>query len=191
MSENERGMEAPPVIPGELDHSEPPGWPKVVGIVSLVYAGLGLVCTGCGMLSPVVMAAFMPEDMEVPPAMTPGPMMWLLMIVGVLMIGVLIAAGIMTLSRRAAGRGLHLAWAGVSIPMSFVGLALQLAQQQEIAEWAKAHPDSPFAQGQGSPMALIGPAIGLLIGLAWPSFCLIWFGLMKKNPEVGRREIVA
>lgn len=41
---------------------------------------------------------------------------------------------------------------------------------------------------------MVGLAIGLFIGLAWPVFCLIWFGFVKTKPEQmtgGVRERIA
>jgi len=185
MGADERGVDGvPPVEPGELGaFEEPPRWPKVVGIISLVYAGLGVTCVGCGMAMPLLMPMILPANMDLPPSMTYGPLQWLLLGASLLLVGLLVVAGVMTVSRKPAGRVAHLVWAALSVPMSFAGLAMQLMQRQELIEWAKAHPDNPMAKGQDGPGGYIGMAVGLVIGLAWPTFCLIWFGLVKRDPK--------
>lgn len=162
---------------------DPPGWPKVVGICSLVFAGIGLSCVGCGVLSMVVFIPMAEGQIgePLPTVMQPGIVQWAMMGVGILSTILLITAGVMTITRKPMGRTLHLVWALISSCITLFNLFVQFSQQQRIAEWVEANPDSAWAAqgGQGSAMQYIGLAIGVVIGLAWPVFCLIWFGLIK------------
>jgi len=179
--------ENPPMEPGDLGTlAEPPKWPKVVGIISIVWAGLGLTCTGCGLASMV----FMPQLMKVseqamggpmPAIMQPGPLQIVLTAASLIPVILLLLAGIATVGRKPTGRPLHLAYAVVSIVMSVASTVVAAQHQLAVIEWAQQNPDSKWAGQAQSPMAWIGLAFGILIGLAWPVFCLIWFGLVKRR----------
>lgn len=171
---------------------EPPRWPKVVGTISLVWAGIGLTCAGCGVVGSVVGPMMMPKNMgELPPTMEPGLMQWALIAVGLVNTGILIAAGMLTVGRKPAGRLLHLVWAGLSVPIAVATVVHQLRLRQEMIAWAVDHSDSPFAKGADSPFGLLILAVVLLPGLVWMGFCFAWFGGMGKNPAVGVEERAA
>lgn len=179
---------APPVEAPDFELGpELPGWPKVVGISSIVWAGLLLTCSGCGILSMVMTPQFMKmagaEAGPLPPTLTPGALQWVQMGLGILFVILLLIAGIATVQRAYQGRLLHLVYAIGSLPMLFWNIWTQLDAGQKMNQWAAANPDSPFAQGHSPGSVWIGITITLVLGLPWPLFCLVWFGVVKTKRE--------
>ncbi len=167
-----------------------PAWPKVIGIISIVWGGLGLLCGGCGLLSPALTGmAMQGSGQELPPAMLPqGPQM-VVIALSMLVAVVLIVAGATTVGRKPLGRTLHLVYALLSIPLTAISLWLSMKQQADLAQWASENPDNMFAQQMSNPGQKIGQMMGLVFGAAmgfgYPVFCLIWFGLVKKASDMG------
>jgi hypothetical protein len=167
-----------------------PTWPKVVGIISIGWGSLGIVCGGCGMIMPMIATGAMKgSGQELPPAMMPqGPQM-VLMAVGLLLAVLLIVAGVATLNRKASGFAMHLGYALVSIPLTLLSLYFSWKQQGELAAWAAANPQNPMALQMSNPGQQMGQVVGMVfggvLGLGYPVFCLIWFGLVKKVRDMG------
>lgn len=173
---------------------EPPAWPKVVGIISIVWASLGIVCNLCGVAGSAFQGAFlnmMPpeqqEQMRAQMAAGQSPLVLGTYVLGSVLAVELLVAGIATVRRRPIGRLLHLAYgaAGVLLVLlstfaTWSAMQAQLAtMQQGASEVAK----QQAAAMQGGMM--FGMAFGVCIGLAYPAFCLVWFGVMGKRPEAG------
>jgi hypothetical protein len=166
---------------------EPPAWPKVVGIISIVWASLGLTCGLCGIGWILYLPTF-GKQMEaqmgpMPPTMTPAPAQMALMAVGMLWAILLLVSGIMTVSRKANGRTLHLVYAVGAILLTLPSLGLQVKQQMDMADWAAKNPDSKWAQ-QSKAGPAIGLSVGAVMGFAYPIFCLAWFAPKKHSPDV-------
>jgi hypothetical protein len=175
--------------------AEAPAWPKVIGIISIVLASLGLLCNGCGFgwyfaQGPVLRMAENAPQQPGQPKLGPPPQemfmpvgMAFLTVVGVALSVFLLMAAIGLLRRRPAARMMLLGYAAFSLVLIAVSTVLQFQQQAALAAWAKANPTSPWA-AQANPMgAIIGAVLGIIIGGAWPVFLLIWFGLVKTKPE--------
>ncbi len=173
---------------------DPPAWPKVIGILSIVFSSIGLVCGGCGLavtpfLGQFILGQFMSgvaQSHDLPPPYQPNLGTMAYGGLGVLNALLLLIAGVMVLKRKPIGRPLHLVCATISIPLTIIGLYLQWRLQQENVAWAQqADPANPFAKQFQSPGASIGNTIGLIfggvIGLSYPLFLLIWFGLVKRK----------
>lgn len=169
-------------------------WPKVIGIISIVWGSLGLVCNGCGLIGQMFQSAFMgmipqpqgPNAQQVPPipdVMKPTMLDFASMGANMVICVVLIIAGSMLVARNPKGRMLHLAYAGLSILATLIGTALAVQKQSAIAAWAKQNADNLWAkqQSQAGSFAFIGIGIGVLIGLAYPLFVLIWFLAVKRD----------
>jgi len=182
---------SPPTEQSDFDEfslNEAPKWPKVVGIISIVIASLSLTCVGCGIIS---IAVFIPMGESaigepLPDPMKPGAIAYAMMGLGLVLAVVLVFAGISTILRKRSGWALHLVWALVSIPLSIGNAIYQFGQQQAAQDWIAANPDSPWAQqggGQNSALQAAGLLIGLVLGLAYPVFCVIWSGLVKNKHE--------
>jgi hypothetical protein len=188
--------QTPPTLP-DLDALEPPHsspkWPKVIGIISIVWGVLGISCTGCGGVMLFSMPMMLPPEMTqggLPPTMQPSLGMLANYAIGMLMSIFLIAAGVATVRREPAGRTLHLVFAGISLITTAFGAYIGYRMQSQMAQWRADHPDSPFAQGGGGG-ELIGLIIGIALGLAYPIFLFIWFGLIKtKASDMGKDSAV-
>ncbi len=180
------------------DWSEPPKWPKVVGIISIVWGVLGIVCNGFGIVGTVLGPRFitMAEGQEgfeggFPPSMTQVNMLILGISVVSVLVGIaLLMAGIFTVNRRPQGRTLHLGVAVASLIILVLAIGYQWHNMSQIGEWVTANPDASFSQTYSPIGSMIGMAVGVVIGGAWPVFCLIWFGALKKRPEIGAPEVL-
>ncbi|MCB9837924.1 MAG: hypothetical protein H6813_01165 [Phycisphaeraceae bacterium] len=171
----------------DLD-AELPKWPKVVGIISIVWGSIGVICNGLGVASSFLspMMAGSAGEGQMPPSVTDPPMTVILASVfGVLLSIFLVVAGVMTVLRRYAGRSMHLIYAPLHLISIVVGVMMQLEIQSQNAQWAKDNPDTIFAQQQqvGGIVGLVMLGIFTVIFLIWPVFCLVWFGLKKKTHQ--------
>jgi hypothetical protein len=174
----------------ELALQEPPGWPKVVGIVSIVWGGLSLLCGVCGIgWGGIIAPRMLPPEQAVPPGLFVSPMQMVLGAIGFIFQIALIVGGVATVGRKPAGRTLHLVYASASVVLFVIGIPLAFQQQAVMKQWAIDNPAHPIAKGMTGPGAgvgqIVGWAFGAVFGLGWPMFCLIWFGLCRKRPEAG------
>jgi hypothetical protein len=172
----------------DAEAHELPGWPKVVGIISIVWGGIGITCIGCGVAGALFAPSLIPRDQaaQMPPPMM-SPLQYLQMLLGVVMAILLIFAGVLTLRRNISGRYLHLAYAALSLPLFALSIWAGLQQQAAMDQWAAQNPDSPMAKSMSGPQAQIGQvvgwAFGAAFGLLYPLFLFIWFGLIKRTPR--------
>lgn len=177
----------PPVLADGFDTQ--PGWPKPIGIVSIVWGSLGLLCGVCGLASLSMMSTFVQgaEDQmgPMPDIMKPSPLQMVAMALGFVPTVVLLVAGILTVKRNYKGRLAHLVYVALAIVIGGIGIAMQIQQQMALSAWAAENPDNMWAkqQQQGGMFAYIGIAFGVILSFAWPIFCAIWFGFIKKKPE--------
>lgn len=187
----------PTIDAGDTDLSalEPPLWPKVVGAVSLAWSLISLTCAGCGLVTPVITATFLPPEMmnPPPPFARLSPEMVLSAAMGAVVAIVLLAAGAATLGRKRAGRTLHLVYIVLALISIAVGVWVQFRVQAQIAQFVQQNPDHPMAQQMGAGGGMgqwFGVAFGVVIGLAYPVFCLVWFGFMGRKPDerIGEAE---
>lgn len=174
----------PPGLQDDFDTQ--PGWPKPVGIVSIIVASLGLICGSCGLINGVIgMVSQPPAGMTPPPGMTPA--MALVQIVGLGMSVFLIVSGIMCMKRNPKSRPMHLVWAVLSFILMVVGVFMQIQGIGDFEKWMADNPENEQVQAMAKmPMKeIFYGTIGLavLLGGAWPVFCLVWFGLVKRKPE--------
>ncbi|TVQ60559.1 MAG: hypothetical protein EA379_08010 [Phycisphaerales bacterium] len=200
---NDLDPAAPPTTHNadDLNFDEPAKWPKIVGIISIVLAGVGFVCGGIGtgfmFLTPGIMRT-VESDLTggVPPqVLTIDPALTAIMVFGTLWAVVLFVAGVSLLGRKPAARMMHIVYAAVAVLLTFVSTYLSMQQQQAISDWVAQNPDSEYAQTMHSEMgAMIGVAFGLALGLLWPVFLLFWFLIVKRDAaEISRgvQEVVA
>ncbi len=185
---------APPTSPSDddFDFTEPPGWPKVVGIFSILFASLGLVCGGVGLVWMFVGPGMMQSaagNMEggMPPSLTTrNTTLLAITMISTIWAVLLLVSGILTIQRKPVARLSHLVWAAGAIVLTVVSIKMQLDMQAEMAQWMKDNPSAEFtmnAKQGGGAGNLIGLVLGIVLGLSWPTFCFIWFGLIKTKPE--------
>jgi hypothetical protein len=163
-----------------------PIWPPVLGGICIALGALGFVCGGLGMLMIPFSASMVENILEgdpPPPSMSPSAYTMVLGVLGVLLSGWLLVAAIMLVMRRYASKMLFLIYACLSLPLSFVSFFNQLSIQAADKQWAQDYAHNPMAAGMNSPGTQAGQMVGLVIflalGLGWPLFILIWFGLVK------------
>lgn len=178
-----------PPMYGEPDFgAEPPAWPKVIGIISIVLAALGLVCGGCGIVQNFAAVAQGGAQVQTPSGqmlqLPPPPMLAnIIMVVGWLWGILLLIAGIQTLRRAFSGRMLHLVYAGVSILISIVNILVTWSYIQATIQALSADPQMAQMSGFITGAMYGSVCVGLVFGMGYPVFLLIWFGLIKKRPE--------
>ena len=183
---------AGPSEPSDFDDlAAPPRWPKVIGIISIVWGALGIVCTGGGTAMSALSGRLVQSaglKGPLPPMVTnPSMMIYVAGALSVMLAAYLIVCGSFTAARKPVGRKLHLIYCVLAILIAAWGISLQIQNQNELAEWVRQHPDAQFSQTQKSGFAAIGRLVGILFGVivsfAWPVFLLVWFGMVKKKPE--------
>lgn len=181
------GRDAPPMEPtGDVFDDEMKSWPKVIGIISIVFGALGLTCGLMGAVWMFIQPGIMGQiPGGAPPQMTTlDPVMLVATVLGVCSALFLLICGAMLVGRKPVAAKLHLVYAVVAILLAIWGTMLQLDMQAGIAEWVKNNPDTDFAKQQqmaGGAGNMIGLAIGLLLSFSWPIFCLLWFGVVKRG----------
>lgn len=170
-----------------------PRWPKVVGVFSIVWGGLGLCCLGLGTAWTAILPSMVESQLNGDPMPSGFQMQiadWLIALVSFGLSLLLIFAGISALSYRPVTRLMHLVYGMVSIPLVVWSYIHNTAKQESIRIWAEQYPDNPIAQSMdpnANPGAAIGQVVGLVflvvLGFGIPIFYLIWFGLIKTKPE--------
>lgn len=170
-----------------------PRWPKVIGIISIVWGSLGLVCGGLGL----VMLPFLPKlmsgavgDDPVPYGYVASAADYAAGVIGFGLALLLLFAGIACVSHRPVTRLMHLVYGIVSIPIVVWSFMNHQHQIQQNIDWAKDYPNNDFAKSLDpaqNPAAGAGQLFGLVmlivLGFGVPLFYLIWFGLIKTKPE--------
>lgn len=164
---------------------DPPAWPKVIGIISIVFASLGLVCGGCGGAMLFAMPALLKlseEQFGPAPDVFKPPVAQLAMVpVGFILAIVLLVAGIMLIRRKPAARVMHLVYAVVNILLTSAGVVVGLMQLDKLAAWKAANEGEQWAAQINMPQQYFTLAFATAIGIAYPLFLLIWFGLVKRK----------
>ncbi len=172
----------------------PRTWPRNVGVISIIWGALGLLCNSCGLLGQVFqnMAAGMvppgANGQQMPPM--PDVMKSTIGEMGLMGIGfvtsvVLIIGGSLLVARKPIARPLHLLYAAVSIVLTITYAVVAMQKQAAILEWAKQNPDNMWAkqQNMAGDFAYLIVGVLSLLGLVYPGFCLIWFGFVKRNTQ--------
>jgi uncharacterized membrane protein len=169
-----------------------PKWPVVIGIISIIWGGLWLLCGGLGLAFLPFSASLVEPALEgdpLPYGMVPTATDYIIGTIGIIGSLLLLFAGIMAVSRRPLTRPLHLVYGIIAIPLSLWSYMNQMSKAALNAEWAKEFPDNPMAAGMSadSGQVAVGQIVGLvmtiLLGVCIPLFYLIWFGLIKTKPE--------
>ena len=174
------------------DLGDPPGWPKVIGILSIIWGSLGVTCAGCGLVILPILPSLLGKPGEpLPPTMHIDPMSGVLYVLGIAQAVLLIVAGVMTLRRVAAGRWLHLLYAAAGFALLPFGLYVTWRKNQLMGQWVQDNPSSPFVRGYKPGAGTFGLIVQGVLGMAWPLFTLIWFGMVKRtvgSMHAGGRE---
>jgi len=149
-------------------------WPTVIGTISCVLAGLGLICgPGAKLVN-----SYNPQTQEVYRHLPEWFRSFetLSMLIGVVFAVLLLAAGVTLLKRRPAGRTLHLAYGALALVVGVVNIGVVFSAISK----ASAEMPAPMRAG------MIGGAFGGAVGLAYPVFLLVWFLRAAIAAEVDR-----
>lgn len=166
---------APPGAP--LGPPRRPGWATAIGVISIILAGVGLICT------PISLAM---EDLL--PKLNPGAPTFdikdylpewygtchtVMILVGLAMSVLLLVGGITVLRKHRSARALYLTWAGVQVVLTVISNVILLAYM----DLSSAPRTMRFAM-------IPGIVVGIPIGLAYPVFLLVWFNRAKIKQQV-------
>ena len=177
--------------PDELMNPRPK-WPKVIGVISILFGTLGLTCGGIGLAWAGIAPGFLEQALEgdpFPDGMKMHAVDYAIGGLGLLLALLLLVAGITCVTHRPITRVMHIAYGCCGFPLSIWSYLNQMAKQEALQQWAQDYPNNPIAQGMdpSNPAAAVGQIIGLvvfvLLGLGIPAFYLVWFGLIKTRPE--------
>jgi hypothetical protein len=172
----------------EIEEFTPkPGWIKPIGVISIVWAAIGLLLGGLGVawmfLGPTLlksanMQGGFPDVMQSVNFPLAGAAA-----MGLGWAVLLLLSGILLMVMHPLARRFFLIYALGGIVLTLGSTWLNLDYQQQIAEWIKANPDADFSKQTGAGGGMIGLIIGIVLGLAWPVITLIIFGVIKTKPE--------
>ena len=172
--------------------AELPAWPKVVGIISIVWGSLLLLCTGWNVLGVTVLSSMNRTSLETqfPDGFSseiadPTLIQQLMAISSLLLTVILVVSGALLLLRKAVARPLFLFYSVATLIMSVLGVWYVLGIQSAAAIWINNNPGTTFADAGDIILLILLVSVVLmtLIGLIWPVFCLIWFGFKKKTHQ--------
>ena len=197
MSDQVNGNNADDVFVADPDafdddfEGELPGWTKPVGVLSIIWGSIGLICGGIGtgfaFLQPTMMSSVASQMQGgVPDFMLQiNPLQVGLGIAGAIWAVLNIVAGVLTVGRNYSGRLAHLIWAAGSILLIVASAKLQLDIQGQMADWMQANPDADFTKQQqmGGPISRFIGIFLMIFFAIWPTFCLFWFGMVKRTPK--------
>lgn len=172
----------------------PPGWPKWVGILTIVYAVFMFGCLGLMTAAAFLFQGMVEQGLDgdpMPEAMKVGALDVGLMLVGLITNVALLFGGIFCTMRRPVSRWLLAGYGLVSIPVSLGNYVYQLGKQESLRKWAETYPDNQVAQGiisqQQTGAAAVQEMVTLVLmivmGVLIPLFYLIWFGFVKTRRE--------
>lgn len=175
----------------DVELRDAPGWPKVLGIASIAWGAVSLGCVGCGSVGQLMSSIFAPQMAQafpdgMPPVMTNPPMLiWVNYAFGGVIALLLLIAGIMLVMRNWSARVMHIVYAVLAILNTSWGISLSLQYQNAVDKWCRENPGTQFAQQNagGGAIQLVLMVVFVVLGLGWPLFCLVWFGLVKKSRE--------
>jgi len=161
-----------PAVQDPMAEQKPktPAWAITIGVISIVLASYGLICTPVVMAGMVFHSAFQEPLSEFPSwhrVYTLGAS-----VVGIVIAVVELTAGISLLRRASAARTLHLVYAIAAVTLCLVGNVLMLTS----VDWANLSPDRI--------PGFIGGLLGGWVALGYPVFVIVWFMRDKIKREV-------
>lgn len=177
-----------PIGQPAVDDGRPQSWPKVVGIISIVWGSIGLMCGLCGVGS-LLMMGTLTKTAEaqigpMPAEMQPTMLQVSMTAISTLWSVFLLVAGILLVTRRDVARPLHLTYGIVGVLLGLITLAVSVHHQLNVQAFANANPDNAWVKQSPPAFGWISIVIATLLGLAYPLFCSFWFGVVKRNEPV-------
>ncbi|MCZ6850349.1 MAG: hypothetical protein O7F17_01775 [Planctomycetota bacterium] len=186
-----------PIDAGEIPHP-PSAWPKVIGVITVIFGSLAILGGCSGAVSSLFMSSLsglMPEEQATMYDAMEGLKPWLIIgAVLTLALGILLlVAGIGLVRRRAWSPTACMVWAGIKM-VFVVGYTIlsdmaRQAQFEAMQEMMQQDPNMPAGATamMGSFFQVFGVfaiVLGILWGWALPIFLLSWFSRSKVKAEV-------
>lgn len=179
---------APPTERDEALIPQPSSaWPTVLGVISIVWAAIGILGSACQIAFLPFMGrfveAFMPPEQADQLVVFTEMTSWLIFAAVLWMAAetYLLVGGVMLLRRRPYSAGHLRVWAVLAIIVWLVNTVGTLWLTPETESTS----DSATAQAE-QMWEFIGLACGGVLSCAWPVFILIWFGREKIKAEVAQ-----
>jgi hypothetical protein len=187
-------MMSPPSSGEPMAEERATKWPTVIGIIGIILASLGLICTCPGFFSLQLqrwgndMAAQSGQANPVGEAQLKAAEQFHIFTLGLLAVGLfvtlwLLIGSISLLRRRRAARTHMIGWAMASLLTMALNVALQIVLFQsasaELTRMGEGHLAAQLWIG-----VVIGAVFGILFGVALQTFVLIWFSRRKIVEEV-------
>lgn len=172
-------MEPPQVQAPYAPPEGKPVWPIVIGVISVIFGAIGIISVPVGLM----ISARGPATDDLRKYFPPQFMSFTRVdtVVGLAVSALLLAAGISLLKRRRVTRGLHTGYAIVNICRAVLTAVLTMTMVFPAVRDAAARGEIEGAL----PVIIVAGAIGgLLSGMAYPVFLLIWFGRSKIARQV-------
>ncbi len=137
-------------------------WPTVIGVISLVLAGLIVIKFAW---STIMLLKIISDSDAI-------SLPWVVVAVQCIVVlvtqALLLTAGVFTMMRKSVGRILHLIWAGIRLAFGLISLSLTMRA----------------VAGTAPPNDLIWYLLEGALLLSYPVFLLIWFSRKKIRNEV-------
>jgi hypothetical protein len=165
---------------------EPPAWPRVIGITSIVIGSIMSGCGACGLASFAMQGrGTMPQGVTPPPS--PPPMAAAMQVAGFLLALLLLVAGILLTMRKEPGRWAHLIYAIIAVPMGVLGMVVQSSMVGVMKQWIRDNPSMEKMQDFILLSVYLGFAVGVLL-FGYNVFLLVWF-IVKRKADLGHRAL--
>lgn len=136
----------------EYLETEPPKWPLVLGILSILWGGVGAVSGIAGSVS------LFNDARESDPDVTNSPLAIVFAVLGTLMALAMLVGGVQLLRRRAMAIGLLKAWVVLSLVVQVGSTAFMIrhrdAYEEALREKVQIQMDEQAAKTGGKPAAL-------------------------------------
>jgi len=181
----------PSAIPPAPETPDVPrtSWPTAVGVIGIILGALGLLGGCCGVVYPFAWPAyvnFIKQQPNVPPeviqqleASTP-PLMWSVAsgVIGLVLAVMLLLGSIKVMRRRIEGVSLCRIWAWIQIPWAIIAIVANIVIQAQMMAKLQNVPTG------GAVGPIIGGACGVIFGLGFPIFIVVWFSRKRVKDEI-------
>lgn len=172
----EHAPHAPPVRPSGPISDATPRWPTVIGVLLIVFGGVGLLMRGFSLV-----ASFAMQSVPMFADALPPPHLWawtiVLGIVGLPVSLLHLLAGVQTVRRRPSAYALAMGFVAYAVLVLIPGTILQYQTTQwQFQQAAQQGQPMPPAMTSGV-FVLATMLLGVAFSLAWPTFVAVWYNI--------------
>ncbi len=182
----------PQVGPADTFGEEIPSWPKVIGIISISWACIGLICSVCGGVQ-IVTGGMKQPGLEDMPNIAASPLSIISLLIGVVVAVLLLIAGVLLVQRKPIAKPLHVVYGVVGLGSLLLAVVAQFQGLAVFEQYLLDNAQKPeIQQMMKVPIMTIQRAIVISIDVVfaiYPVFCIFWFGIAKRNADMGSNEV--